>query len=111
ELTVKVLGRRVEADGIASFELAAAGGAALPAVEAGAHIDVHTPAGCVRQYSLCNAPGTGSHYRIAVLRESAGRGGSASMHDQVRVGDELRISAPKNHFALVEDAARVILLA
>jgi vanillate O-demethylase ferredoxin subunit len=33
------------------------------------------------------------------------------MHDRVKVGDELSISVPKNHFALVHDAKHSLLLA
>ena len=88
ELQVRVAAKVVEATDIASFELVAAGGAALPAFSAGSHIDVHLPGGLTRQYSLCNAPddsGQGAHYQVAVLREPASRGGSAAMHAQVGV--------------------------
>ena len=99
-----------EADGICSFELVADSAAALPVFTAGAHIDVHVAPGLVRQYSLCNDPAETARYRIAVLREPASRGGSAGMHERVRVGDRLQVSSPKNHFPL-EPATRSLLLA
>ncbi|MDN7999946.1 PDR/VanB family oxidoreductase [Burkholderia multivorans] len=102
-LAVVVSARTDEADGIASFELQAADGSALPPFDAGAHIDVHLPGPMIRQYSLCNPPGEQHRYLIAVLREPDGRGGSARMHD-VKAGDRLTISAPRNAFAL--DAGR-----
>src|SRR5437868_15547793 len=101
QLTVKVVRRTREADGIASFELARADGAALPPFSAGSHIDVQVPGGLTRQYSLCNDPGEQHRYRIAVLRDATSRGGSAGMHDAVHEGDALHISEPRNHFPLV----------
>lgn len=110
ELTVRV-GRRVEeAEGICSFELVSPDGSALPAFSAGAHIDVHVAPGLVRQYSLSNDPAERDRYRIAVLREPSSRGGSAAMHERVQPGGLLRVSAPRNHFALA-DAPRSLLVA
>ncbi|MGS5089699.1 PDR/VanB family oxidoreductase [Hydrogenophaga sp. A37] len=110
ELTVRVTQRIEEADGICSFELVVDSAAALPAFTAGAHIDVHVAPGLIRQYSLCNDPAETARYRIAVLREPASRGGSAGMHERVRVGDRLQVSSPKNHFPLAP-ATRSLLLA
>ena len=110
-LTLRVARKTSEAEGIAGFELVAGDGRALPAVEAGAHLDIHLPNGVVRQYSLSNRPGDTGHYSIGVLRELAGRGGSAAMHDQVVEGTVLQVSAPKNHFPLHEKAASSLLLA
>ena len=107
---VRVARKTREAEGICSYELVRADGAALPPFAAGAHIDVHLPNGLVRQYSLCNAPGETHRYVIAVLRDAASRGGSLAMHDDVDAGSVLTIGAPKNHFPLV-DAERTLLLA
>ncbi len=79
--------------------------------QAGAHIDVHTPSGAIRQYSLCNPNDEGRFYRIAVLREQGGRGGSVSMHDQLHEQSALQISAPRNFFPLNERAHKTFLLA
>lgn len=110
-LDVRVACRRIEADSIVSFELTSPDGRDLPRFDAGSHIDVHVPGGLVRQYSLCNAPHERSRYQIAVLRDPQSRGGSASMHDALREGDEVRISMPRNHFALAAGAAKHVLLA
>lgn len=109
-IPVKVLRKKHEARDIASFELVAASGSALPRFSAGAHIDVHIPGGFVRQYSLSNSPDEGTHYRIAVLREQNSRGGSLAMHDAVHEQDTLLISEPRNHFPLVK-AGRTLLFA
>lgn len=110
-LDVTVAGRREEATDILSFELVASDGAPLPAFSAGSHVDVEAGNGLLRQYSLCNDPAESHRYLIAVLKDPASRGGSRAMHDLVQVGSRLRISRPKNHFALARDARRSILVA
>ncbi|MFT3665841.1 PDR/VanB family oxidoreductase [Piscinibacter sp.] len=111
-LSVRVARKTVEAEDIASFELVSTDGAPLPAFAAGSHIDVQLPGGGpTRQYSLCNDPAESHRYLIAVLRDAASRGGSAGMHERVKEGDVLAISAPKNHFALAHDAQSHLLLA
>lgn len=110
-LTVRVIRKDALAEGIAGFTLASDGCTPLPAFEPGAHIDVRTPCGAVRQYSLCNPGSPDGCYQIAVLRDPAGRGGSVSMHDDVHEGTLLRVSAPKNHFPLREDTAHALLFA
>ncbi|SEG90401.1 vanillate O-demethylase ferredoxin subunit [Thermomonospora echinospora] len=93
---------------IAVIDLAPATGDEFPAYTAGAHIDVLITPNLVRQYSLCGPPEQG-RYRLAVLNEPASRGGSRAMH-ALKVGDHLRISAPRNHFPLVT-ARRHLLFA
>ncbi|ALK96816.1 Vanillate O-demethylase oxidoreductase [Massilia sp. WF1] len=107
---VRVARKTSEADGICSYELVRLDGAPLPPFEAGAHIDVHLGDKLVRQYSLCNPPGETHRYLIGVLRDAASRGGSQAMHDHIETGSVLSISAPKNHFPLVE-AQRSLLFA
>ncbi len=110
-LTVRVAQKNTEALDIASFDLVAADGQSLPVFSAGSHVDVHLPGGLVRQYSLFNNPGEDHRYRIAVLKDVHSRGGSKAMHEQVKAGDILQISAPKNHFMLAHEAKRHLLLA
>lgn len=89
---------RWEADDVISIELTAKDGGTLPAWEPGAHIDVFLESGLVRQYSLCGGAADRTRYRIAVLREPEGRGGSAEIHRDVRVGEQLTIGRPRNLF-------------
>ena len=111
QLTVEVAGKREVAEGIAAFTLRSPAGGPLPPMTPGSHLDVHLPGGLVRQYSLCNGPADDGSYTIAVKREDASRGGSAAMHDAVRPGDLLRVSLPKNNFALERTAKRSLLIA
>lgn len=99
------------AEGTNIYELRRPGGAVVPSFTAGAHIDVHLPNGLIRQYSILNAQSETGRYLIAVKRDPASRGGSASMHDDLRVGTILPISKPRNHFPLIEDGAPIVLIA
>jgi vanillate O-demethylase ferredoxin subunit len=113
-LTVRV--ERIErlTPEVSAFELVHPWGRALPAYEPGAHIDVHMPGGFVRQYSLAHAPRADApcmSYVIGVKREPLSRGGSAAMHERLKVGDLIAISTPRNHFPLHRDATRHLLLA
>ncbi|ALE84454.1 ferredoxin [Pseudonocardia sp. HH130629-09] len=99
--TVRVAGRRRESDGVVSLELVAADGGRLPDWTPGAHVDLVLPGGHTRQYSLCGDRWDAHRYRVAVLREAAGRGGSAWVHDRLAVGDEIGLGGPRNNFPLV----------
>ena len=83
----------------------------LPPFRAGAHIDLRLPGGMVRTYSLCNDPADDKCYRVAVKREPAGRGGSAKLHDQVRVGDMIGVSLPRGGLILDAAISRFIFVA
>lgn len=84
--------------------------AALPRWSPGAHVDLILPSGESRRYSLCGEPDEPG-YRLAVLREDAGRGGSRWLHEQAREGARLRMRGPRNHFRLDEDAPAHVLVA
>ncbi|RFA08691.1 oxidoreductase [Subtercola boreus] len=98
-LDVVVTDRRSVADDIVLLTLAPAGGGDLPEWTPGAHIDLLLPNGVERQYSLCSDPADRSAWQVAVLRESAGRGGSEFVHALLAVGEMLRVRGPLNHFA------------
>ena len=110
-LQVKVSAAMWLADDIVGYEFTPLPDTPLPDFEAGAHIDVHLPGGLVRQYSLYDLPGEHACYRIGVLRDPQSRGGSVALHDSVRTGDTLTISAPRNHFALNTGRDRSLLFA
>lgn len=108
-LALRVASARPIADDVLALTLIDAAGAALPLWTAGAHIDLVLPSGRVRQYSLCGARNE-PVYRIAVLRERAGRGGSNEIHSADLVGGVLQARGPRNHFELV-DADRYLFIA
>ena len=99
------------ADGIHLLEFRDAGGRSLPEFSAGAHIAVRVPNGLLRKYSLCNDPAERDRYQIAVKRESNGRGGSCSLIDDTKAGDELDVIAPVNDFGLPPRAQDFLFIA
>ncbi|MBV8630039.1 MAG: oxidoreductase [Silvibacterium sp.] len=111
--TIEVLVTRViaEAQGVKSWELAREDGSPLPSFTAGAHIDLKLANGLVRSYSLCNSQDEANRYLIAVNNDPQSRGGSKFIHDMLGLGDLVSISAPRNHFPLVEDAGHVVFVA
>ena len=98
-----------EAEGVIGLVLRHATGEDLPAWEPGAHLDLHLPSGTVRSYSLCGDPADRSTYRLAVLRETAGRGASIEVHDTQLVGRRLTARGPRNHFPLVDAPSYVVI--
>jgi ferredoxin-NADP reductase len=109
---VKVVVARKEraAAGVTALTLRDPGGGPLPSWEAGAHIDLVLRDDLVRQYSLCGDPSDPFRWRLAVLREDGGRGGSAHVHDHLREGDVLDVRGPRNHFAY-EPSRRCLFIA
>jgi phthalate 4,5-dioxygenase reductase subunit len=110
-LPLRVLRKACIATDIHLFELAHRDGAALPPAAAGSHITVLTPNGLTRRYSLVNGPGETQAWQIAVKREAAGLGGSASLVDQVDAGALLYASRPANYFSLDPAARSCVLVA
>ena len=103
--------RTQESERIISLELTAPNGGELPEFSAGAHIDVVTPNGPVRQYSLCNSPAERHRYCIAVQLEADSRGGSTAIHQAAVEGSTLQINAPRNLFPLDSNAQHSLLVA
>ncbi|WP_430331306.1 PDR/VanB family oxidoreductase [Rhodococcus sp. ACT016] len=98
------------ADGVTLLELRHPEGVSLPEWTPGSHIDVVLQPDLVRQYSLCGDPADTGAWRIAVLREPDGRGGSQYVHDKVDTGDSIRVRGPRNNFEL-RPASRYIFIA
>ncbi|WP_055524789.1 globin domain-containing protein [Streptomyces graminilatus] len=97
-----VVERRTETPDVVSFVLRPADGERAPRARAGQYVSVRVRmddgAHQLRQYSLSSDPG-GDLRRITVKRVPAGADGpegevSALLHDRVRDGDELLLSAP-----------------
>lgn len=109
-LRVTVARKWQAADGIVGFEMRPIKGL-LPVFQPGAHIDVHMPNGEVRQYSITNGPGETDSFVIGVKLERESKGGSRCMHENVREGDVLAISEPRNNFPLRRDAVKTLFVA
>ncbi|MFJ8813955.1 PDR/VanB family oxidoreductase [Amycolatopsis thermoflava] len=100
-MTLEVTAREARAEGVVALTLSRPDGGRLPDWTPGAHIDLVLPNGLTRQYSLCGDRWDAHSYRIGVLREPAGRGGSAYVHDRLRPGDRVGVGGPRNNFPLV----------
>ncbi|AKJ09452.1 ferredoxin [Streptomyces incarnatus] len=94
------MAKELVAEGVLTLTLRDPLGGELPAWEPGAHVDLLLGPGLERQYSLCGDPAERTAWRIAVLREQDGRGGSAHVHEQVGEGGKVRVRGPRNHFRL-----------
>jgi ferredoxin-NADP reductase/MOSC domain-containing protein YiiM/ferredoxin len=109
---VTVVASHAESADVRSFEFAAEDGSPLPPAQPGQYImvrmrpDPDAPA-VTRNYSLCGPPGAPT-YRIGVKNE---RGvASGFLHQSVRQGSRLEISAPRGSFTLVDGATPAVLI-
>ncbi|MGF6607881.1 ferredoxin-NADP reductase [Paraburkholderia sp. WSM4175] len=109
-LKVRVDALCEEAHGVRSFSISRLDGLPFERYEPGAHIDVTSPSGVTRQYSLCGDPECIESQIFAVKKEEQSRGGSRSLHEEVSVGTELSVGAPRNLFRLEESANEHILI-
>ena len=109
-LRVQVTKAEAMAPGITKFEFQSLDGSPLPPWTAGAHLDIVVAPEFLRQYSMSGDPADRSRYQIGVLREAAGRGGSALLHRIFAQGRKVFISKPINHFPLDETATRSLLM-
>jgi ferredoxin-NADP reductase len=109
DLRLRVDRRSTGAEGVAVLELRDPTGGDLPAWSPGAHVDLNLPGGMVRQYSLCGDPQDRSVWQVGVLREPAGRGGSAFVHDEVAEGAEIDVRGPRNNFELAPSPRYVFI--
>ncbi|MDW8806976.1 PDR/VanB family oxidoreductase [Streptomyces scabiei] len=100
EAELVVESREFAAEGVLVLTLRHPLGEELPAWEPGAHVDVLLGPGLERQYSLCGDPADRGLWRIGVLREPDGRGGSAYVHTELARGDKVRVRGPRNNFVL-----------
>lgn len=106
-----VVAERAEvAEGVVSLVLADPGGEELPAWTPGAHVDLLLTPQLTRQYSLCGSPADRSRWRLGVLLDENGRGGSRRVHASLRPGTVVPVRGPRNNFPLLY-ADRYLLLA
>lgn len=109
-LALRIAGKEMLTAGICRFDLRDPASRPLPGFTPGAHVNVGTPGGATRSYSLTGDPEDQDRYVIAVRREPTGRGGSISLVDTTAVGDAIEVSSPSNTFALLP-AQRYTLIA
>lgn len=101
EVEVRVEAKETVADGVVALVLRPVDGAPVATWAPGAHVDLLLEGAPTRQYSLCSDPADRTAYRLGVLRDPAGRGGSLHVHDRLATGEVVRVRGPRNHFPLV----------
>lgn len=110
-LKIRVKAITYEAEDVISLDLRPVGMPSLPSFTAGAHVELRLPNGIERSYSIASPQGESHRYVVGVQHDPASRGGSRFIHEGLRAGAELVISAPRNNFELNEDAERTVLIA
>lgn len=101
---------------VAVFSLVSPDGTALQPFTPGSHLNAEPAPGLVRQFSLLGDPNDRSAYQIGVKLARGSRGGSRAMHlladaaAQPGRVSHLRVSGPRNLFALVDTAPHHVLL-
>ena len=102
ETEVRVAAKDERAEGVVALTLKTLDGAPLPEWAPGAHVDLVLGGGVPnRQYSLCGDVADRGAYRLGILRDADGGGGSRHVHDRLAAGDVVRVRGPRNNFALV----------
>ena len=102
-----------ETANVVSLLLSDPGSALLPAALPGQfmvlklHVNRDAPA-ILRSYSISSAPGSDA-YRVSVKKEANGLG-SSYVHEHVKAGDTLEVSAPRGAFVLRPGSGPVVLI-
>ncbi|MEI2564656.1 NO-inducible flavohemoprotein [Vibrio metoecus] len=116
--TFTVQEKRMESQYVTSFVLVPADGGVVLDYQPGQYVGIEvTPQGSdyreIRQYSLSQSS-NGKAYRISVKREGVGSDNpglvSHYLHNQVEVGDSVKLYAPAGDFVYVERKRPVVLI-
>lgn len=112
-LSLRLLESRSLSPTLKHLTLAAADGGLLPTSMPGAHLSL-TLSGRLRSYknsySIVSAQEQRSVYEVVVRRVAESRGGSAFIHDELRVGDVIAASTPNSQFPIVSRARKHLLI-
>ena len=100
EADARVEGKAEVADGVVALTLRQIADSPLPRWSPGAHVDLILDGAPTRQYSLCGDPADHHLWRLGILRDAEGGGGSRYVHDRLPPGDTVRVRGPRNNFAL-----------
>jgi vanillate O-demethylase ferredoxin subunit len=107
-LLLRVVARELQGE-VVLLTLSHPEGEELPPFTAGAHLDLHLGDELIRPYSLCSDPAELYHYQLGILKAPESEGGSLAAH-ALQVGDQVRVSEPRNLFALQPGARHSLLI-
>jgi ferredoxin-NADP reductase len=102
EADVRVERKEEVADGVVTLTLRQVADSPMPPWSPGAHVDLILDGAPTRQYSLCGDPADHHLWRLGILRDADGGGGSRFVHDRLRAGDTVRVRGPRNNFELAD---------
>lgn len=116
EKTIPVMIKEIdeETPQIKRFTLAPVDDIKLPLFSGGSHIITYIEVEndfIIRPYSLTSHPFQSASYQIAIRLSDTSKGGSLFWHQQLKIGDKLRISYPKNYFPLSHRAKHHVFYA
>ena len=114
EMDVKVTAITQVAEKVKRFRFERVDGQPMPVFSGGAHVVVAMRDGDLLRrnpYSLMSAPHDQTGYEISVLRVENSRGGSAFMHEKLKLGDVLSITQPLNLFPFDHRGRKHIFMA
>jgi ferredoxin-NADP reductase len=114
DMTVRVAAITQVAEKVKRFRLERADGEAMPIFSGGSHVVVAMRDGDILRrntYSLMSSPRDTSAYELSILRVENSRGGSAFLHEKLKVGDTLVISQPVNLFPFDARARKHLFMA
>lgn len=108
-LRVRTLERLTES--VLRLVLESTDGQKLPDTPAGCHVDLHLAPGLARSYSVVGSSHGQQRWEFAIARDANSRGGSRAVHENLRLGQLIQTSTPRNAFALDEGEHPTLLIA
>jgi ferredoxin-NADP reductase len=114
DMAVRVAAITQVAEKVKRFRFQRTDGQDMPNFSGGAHVVVAMRDGDLLRrnpYSLMSSPLDTSGYEISVLRVEQSRGGSAFLHEKLKVGDTLTLSQPLNLFPFDRRGRKHLFLA
>ncbi len=114
DMPVRVTAITQVAEKVKRFRFERVDGEPMPVFSGGAHVVVAMRDGDLLRrnpYSLMSSPRDPSGYEISTLRVENSRGGSAFLHEKLKLGDTLVVSQPINLFPFDVRGRKHILMA
>lgn len=111
QLKVRVKSIQYLAQDILGYEFESLTEAQLPAFTAGSHIDLIVENIPVRSYSLYNKFENSNTYKVAIQKSEDSRGGSVGYQNNLKAGQVIEISKPRNTFEYHGQQENIVFIA
>lgn len=110
-LKVRVKSITYLAQGVLGYEFEQMDGKELPSFSSGSNIDLIVEGIPVRSYSLYNKFDNTKTYKVAINRDENSRGGSVGYQNNLKAGQIIEISEPRNNFEFHGDQEEIVFIA